>query len=372
MIAVASSSRADWGLLTPLVAQLARRSVGVSILASNMHLVPKLGLTVNEIEAAGYDPVKLATAGENPDGTFANSALLHGRWFAGNRPEAVVILGDRYEMLAVASAALMHNVPIVHIAGGTVSEGAFDNAVRNAISQLASLHLVETDLCAGRLAKMGIDRENIFVTGALGVWNALNVPLMTRSQLEDSLGRTLPRNFFVATLHAATLSGMPPGMQMSEFLAGLDGYMKIHDEYGAIVTYPNNDTDPVPLISQLRAFEREHPSKIVVVPSLGMKRYLSAVAVSAGVIGNSSSGVVEVASLGVPTLDIGIRQRGRERAGSVVHCDGNAASVAEGLELITSDEVRNLSMKRENPYFRADTPAVMAEIIRNFKFNGEN
>ncbi|MDE6290879.1 MAG: UDP-N-acetyl glucosamine 2-epimerase, partial [Muribaculaceae bacterium] len=176
MIAVATSTRADWGLLTPLIDEFRKQEIPYTVVASNMHLIPEMGMTVDEIRAAGETPVELPTAGNSVSETLANSTRMHGEWFAAGKPEAVVILGDRYEMLGVASAATINGIPIIHIAGGTVSEGAMDNAIRNAISQLASLHLTETEKCAARLAGMGIDRERSVVTGASGVWNALNVP----------------------------------------------------------------------------------------------------------------------------------------------------------------------------------------------------
>lgn len=363
MIAIATSTRADWGLLTPLAAELKSKGVTLSVLASNMHLIPKMGLTVNEIEAAGHEPVRLATAGANPVETSANTLLLHGRWLGAHRPRAVVILGDRYEMLAVASAATMQGVPIIHIAGGTVSEGAMDNSIRNAITQLASLHLAETALCARRLMAMGVEKDDILVAGALGVWNAMNVPLMPRHELEESLGRRLPEKFFVGTLHAATLDSVAPEDQMREYLAGIEAFFAAQPAYGAILTYPNNDTDPLPLIAQLKDFADRHPDRVTLMPSLGMRRYLSAVSLSEGVIGNSSSGVVEVASLGVPTLDIGIRQKGRERAASVVHAAGDAAAIHAGLRQICSTAARALAARRDNPYFTPGTPRIMAERI---------
>lgn len=363
MIAIATSTRADWGLLTPLAKQLREDGAELAILASNMHLMPEMGMTVKEIYAEGFKPVELPTAGATPDETFANTTNRYGNWFAERHPDAVVILGDRYEMLAVASAAVINSVPIIHIAGGTVSEGAMDNAIRNAISQLASLHLAETEQCARRLADMGLAFRNIKVTGALGVWNALNVPLMTREELDESLGKKLPEKFFVGTLHAATLYMTSPQGQMSEFLDGLEQFMKVHNQYGAILTYPNNDTDPAPLIAILRQFADKYTERIILVPSLGMKRYLSAVALSEGVIGNSSSGVVEVASLGVPTLDIGIRQKGRERAKSVFHCDQTADDILHGLERIISEEAKSIASKKTNPYFTPHTPFNMASEI---------
>ncbi len=368
MIAIATSTRADWGLLTPLVAEMTRREIPHTILASNMHLLPEMGMTINEIRATGENPIELPTAAETISETLANSTRMHGEWFAANKPKAVVILGDRYEMLGVASAATINGIPIIHIAGGTVSEGAMDNAIRNAISQLASLHLTETEKCASRLEGMGIRKEYIVVTGAIGVWNALNVPLMTREELEKSLGRKLPEKFFVGTLHAATLDSISPEKQMEEFLAGLEGFMEARPGYGAILTYPNNDTDPTPLIAQLREFESKHPESIIVVPSLGMRRYLSAVALSEGVIGNSSSGIVEVASLGVPTLDVGNRQNGRERAVSVIHCDATRGAVMMSLSLITTPMIKGVAAKKANPYFQIETPKVMTDaILSRFK-----
>ena len=368
MIAIATSTRADWGLLTPLAAELTKRDIPHAILASNMHLIPEMGMTADEIRAAGEDPVELSTAGSTPSETLANSTRMHAEWFAANKPQAVVILGDRYEMLGVASAATINGIPIIHIAGGTVSEGAMDNAIRNAISQLASLHLTETENCAARLEGMAIDPKNIIVTGAIGVWNTLNVPLLNREELQKSLGRQLPDKFFVGTLHAATLDDMSPERQMEEFLAGIEDFMAARPSYGAILTYPNNDTDPAPLIARLGALEDKHPESIIVVPSLGLRRYLSAAALSEGVIGNSSSGIVEVASLGVPTLDVGIRQNGRERAHSVIHCDATRGAVMTALSLIITPVIKSIAARRDNPYFKPDTPKVMADaIISRFK-----
>ncbi|MDE6010375.1 MAG: UDP-N-acetylglucosamine 2-epimerase (hydrolyzing) [Muribaculaceae bacterium] len=355
--------------MSPLTKEFRKRGIPYTVLASNMHLIPKMGMTVDEIRAAGENPVELATAGASISETLANSTRMHGEWFAENKPDSVIILGDRYEMLGVASAATINGIPIIHIAGGTVSEGAMDNAIRNAISQLASLHLTETEKCAARLEGMGVDKENIHVTGAIGVWNALNIPLMNRDELQESLGSTLPEKFFVGTLHAATLDSVPPEKQMAEFLGGIEGFMEARPGYGAILTYPNNDTDPAPLIAMLSDFEARHPESVIVVPSLGMRRYLSAVALSEGVIGNSSSGIVEVASLGVPTLDIGIRQNGRERAVSVIHCDATRGAITMSLSLITTPMIKGVATKRVNPYYHADTPGVMADAIEEWLRN---
>lgn len=367
MIAIATSTRADWGLLTPLATEMRRRGVSHVVLASNMHLMPEMGETIEEIRASGETPVALPTAGSSPDETYANTAAAYGRWMRENQPEAIVILGDRYEMLAVASVAVINKVPIIHIAGGTVSEGAIDNAIRNAISQLATLHLAETELCADRLRNKGIASDKIFVTGALGTYNAMQIPRLNRKELEESIGVKLSEKFFVATLHPATLDRISPEEQMKNFLDGIGDFISGHDEYGVIMTYPNNDTDPRPLISMMKRFAADRPDRVVIVPSLGMRRYISAVGLSAGVIGNSSSGVVEVASLGVPTLDVGIRQRGRECAPSVIHCNGDRQSIKKGMETIISPDMLELASRKENPYYRPDVPAIMLNAITQYQ-----
>lgn len=369
MIAIASSTRADWGLLTPLAAELTKRGITHTVVASNMHLLPEMGMTIEEISAAGENPVAIPTAGGTPEETFAETVRSHAQWLKETRPEAIVILGDRYEMLATASAAVIAGIPIIHIAGGTVSEGAIDNAIRNAISQLSALHLVETPRCAERLRGMGIAEEKIIVAGALGVWNALNITLIDRPELEESLGRRLPQRFFVGTLHAATLDSSTPEDQMKAYLDGLERFMEKHPAYGAILTYPNNDTDPTPLIALLEEFAGKHRDRILLIPSLGMRRYLSAVAISEGVVGNSSSGVVEVASLGVPTLDIGNRQKGRERARSIVHCPQTPEAIEVGLETIISPEIKAIAAGRDNPYAMPHTPQLMAGAIAGFSSN---
>lgn len=363
MIAIASSTRADWGLLTPLAAELRRQGIPYTVYASNMHLLPEMGMTVTEIEASGEKPVKLHTARTSACETFAATASAYGEAMRKDRPNTIIILGDRYEMLAVASAAVMCGVPVTHIAGGTVSEGAIDNSIRNAITQLASLHLPETEACGERLKRMGIAGDDICVTGALGVYNALHQQLMTHRELEESLGEPLPKRYFTGTLHAATLDKKSPKAQMEEFLQGLDSFLASSPDFGAILTYPNNDVDPTPQIGMLKQFAERHPGKIILRPSLGMRRYLSAVAMSEGVIGNSSGGIVETASLRVPTLDIGIRQKGREHAQSVIHCDHDRESIAKGLAAIVGPDVKTIAAKGENPYEKPGTPVLMAKAI---------
>lgn len=362
-IAIATGTRADWGLLQPLADQLRKEGVAVEVMALHQHLIPEMGNTVDEIRHAGFEPRYLIPAAGSPTEIAAAALAGAGSALEESAPDAIVILGDRCEMLGVASAALFSGIPIVHIAGGTVSEGAFDDSVRHAISKMASLHFPETELSRSRLIQMGETPGDVITAGALGVENAMRVNKMTRKELAESLDGWDPgENFLVVTLHAATLEERSPLDIQEEMLNALS---RLPADYKFLITYPNSDTDPRPLIESLRRFERDMKGRVKVEASLGRVRYLSAVSLSRGVVGNSSSGLVEVPSLGVPTLDIGCRQNGRECGESVVRCDVDEVSIVKGLKTILSEERQLQARKRRNPYGGEGTAKLMtAEIMK--------
>lgn len=368
MIAIATGTRADWGLLSPLATELCRRGHRVGVMATNMHLRTDCGYTVDEIMRDGFVPVAEIPAEGTPSQITAAATAGFAAAFGRLHPRAVVILGDRFEMLGVATAALLCGVPIIHIAGGTVSEGAFDDSIRHSISKMATLHLTETERCRKRLIAMGEQPVQVITTGAIGVENVLKTPLMTREELETSLGWRITGRLIVATLHAATLSSVSPRQQMRDFLSGLDIVMHRHEDIQVLLTYPNNDVDPAPQIALLEEFASAHKDRVCLVPSLGRVRYMSALHLANAVAGNSSSGLVEVPSMGIPTLDVGVRQAGREHGPSVWHCGPTAVEVAEGLEYVLSDPMQTLAARRENPYCRPHTASLMADAIEACDF----
>lgn len=365
MIAIATGTRADWGLLSPLARELRRRGADVEIWATNTHACEEFGATADEIRADGFDPVMVGGYVEGAEETVAENVVAFGRKFRQKSPSAVVILGDRMEMLGVASAALLAGVPIAHIAGGTVSEGAVDDSIRNAISQMAAIHLTETPQTASRLLEMGIRESAIVVAGALGVFNAMNRRLLSREELEEDLGMDFGERLLVGTLHAATCPG--PGEEPLEAMrafAEAVGKWLAEDSGGrAVLTWPNNDVEPHPQIVLLERLGAEWSGRVSVRPSLGALRYLSLVGVSSGVIGNSSSALVEVPSMGVPSLDIGSRQKGRECGPSVVHCGPGADEIYRGIKKILGNGMQALASRRVNPYYKPDTPSLMASAI---------
>ncbi|MCM1152134.1 MAG: UDP-N-acetylglucosamine 2-epimerase [Muribaculum sp.] len=365
LIMIATGTRADWGLLQPLAKELCGREVETVIVATHAHFFQELGNTADEIRSDGFDPIEVPTRRDAAEAT-ADAIEGFSKVFAAQRPDALVVLGDRFEILGAATAAMLASVPIVHIAGGNVTMGAFDNTIRNALSQMASLHLPETPGCAARLESMGIRPDRIVCAGSPGVYNAMHVPLMSLEELEESLSAKLGPDFLLATLHSATLDNETPLRRFDDFLTASTHHLKDHPKRNLLITYPNSDTDPAPLVARIMQFAEDNPGRVVAVPSLGRVRYLSAAALCTAVIGNSSSGIEETPSLGRPTLDIGVRQKGRERGKGVFHCEADTDSILRGLELVTSPAAAKTAAEKQNPYFTPDTPAVQAQAVIDF------
>lgn len=376
MLAIATGTRADWGLLKPLADQLLQKGERIDVLATNMHLDPRYGNTIEEIRADGYEPTAIPATG-SPTAITAAALLGFSKHFSQNQYDAVIILGDRFEMLGVASAALLCHVPIVHIAGGTVSEGAFDDAIRNSITQMASLHFVETENCRFRVVAMGKNEEDVITTGALGVYNFLRGESASKEELEEFIGMKLSDNTLLVTLHAATLSPVAPEKQMQHLTDALTRVLSADKETlnnhpelkecKIIFTYPNNDSHAPAMIDLIENFKSKFTERVAAVPSLGRRRYMAALKYCRAVIGNSSSGIVEVPSAGIPTLDIGIRQKGRERSDAVIHCDDSPTDIYAGILKVLSKPVIQLAQTAPNPYYKENTPMLMAEAIVNHK-----
>ena len=365
-IAIATGTRADWGLLSPVARALAARTdCEVVILATNMHLIPEYGDTISEIRADGFaDVVRVAMPVDTDtplDTVSAMAGCMQGmaRELTRLHPDLIVILGDRFEMLATATAALMTGVPIVHIAGGEISEGAVDDSIRHAITKMASLHLTATEPYRRRVIAMGEEPWRVINTGAIGVWNMLHAPRMSRRELEESISFTLPEGSLLVTYHPATLDPEDPAVRCRALLDALDRFPDSH----VLITYPNNDARGHVIIDMIEEYARHNPSRVRVIPSLGRTRYISALTCVSAVVGNSSSGIVEVPSMGIPTVDVGIRQRGRLAGASVNHCGDAADEIAAAISAALSPEGQETARTSPNPYAKADTLAIMAEAI---------
>lgn len=365
-----TTTRADWGLLSPLAAELRRRGHTILIVASNMHLDAAYGATASEIQADGFsiDAAVPLPGGDTPaDRAVATGVCTQGVAEALRRlaPEVMVALGDRYEMLGAVTAAAVSRIPVVHIAGGEVSEGAQDDAFRHAITKLSDLHLVATPEYRRRVVQMGEDPARVVHTGAIGVYNFLKLKPVEDAELARFLNLDLDdaRPLAIATYHPATLDAEVPHTERTRaLLRALDSFADLR----VVLTYPNNDAGAAETIPMLQQWAQSNPERVRLIPSLGARRYLSLLRHAAVVVGNSSSGIVEVPSAGIPTVDIGIRQRGRAAAASVIHCAPTEASIVQALSQALSPEFRSLCRTVANPYFRSDTLHAMADAIEKF------
>lgn len=356
-IAIATGTRADWGLLSPIAQLLkAQKDVEVAVIATNMHLDPRFGNTIDEIISDGFTPaakVKMNVASNSEADTARSMAkCLSGMVdaFESIKPDCIIILGDRYEMLATASAATVMRIPIIHIAGGEISEGAIDDCIRHAITKLSALHLTATEEYRQRVIAMGEQPDRVINTGAIGVYNIMQLPLMSKEELEKSIGCKINKRTLLVTMHPTTMDPTPSSIVMGELFKALDA----HDG-NVIITYPNNDARGAEIISLIDDYQRRNKDKVSVVPSLGRLRYLSALQFVGAVVGNSSSGIVEVPSMHIPTVNIGIRQKGRLASKSVINCGNSAQEIISAIRFALSEEGQESARSAENPYYKPDT-----------------
>ena len=351
-ICVVTGTRADYGLLRWVMEGI-RQAPGLSlqVIATGMHLSPEFGLTYREIEKDGFvidRKVEMLLSSDTPAGVSKSMGLgMIGFSDAIEqlKPDLILVLGDRFEIFAAASAAMVARVPIAHLHGGETTEGAIDEAIRHAITKMSHLHFVAAEEYRRRVVQLGESPDRVFLVGGLGIENIKKLKLLDRAALEDALDFKLgPKNLLV-TFHPVTLERSTAGQQMAELLAALDALEEVH----LIFTMPNADTDGRILIDMIQQFVASHPNARAYT-SLGQLRYLSCVRQVDGVVGNSSSGLTEVPTLRKGTVNIGDRQRGRLKASSVVDCAPERKSIADALRILYSPEFQARLAAVSNPY----------------------
>lgn len=334
-----------------------------------MHLSPKYGETYKEIEAEGFriDKKIPILDDEHDDAKATLDAMakaLSGFAEAYNElnPDLIVVLGDRFEILSAVIAAMIERRPIAHIGGGNLTEGAYDDAIRHSITKMSHLHFCSTDENRQRIIQLGEQPDHVFNFGSPGIENILKMPLMSMSELRQSIPFDVDRNTLLVTYHPVTLSA---GSVLDDIRALLD-VLEERTNYKIVFTMPNSDTGSGPIINEINQFVDRNKSRACTFKSLGLKRYLSVMHFAGAVVGNSSSGIIETPSFHIPTLNIGDRQKGRLAADSVYHCNCDAVSIRKGLDYIFTDEFQRVVKTCKNPYDKPNTAESIFNIISTY------
>lgn len=357
-ICVVTGTRAEYGLLRPLIKKINNdRDIKLQLVVAGMHLSPEFGLTYQEIEQDGFvitERNEMLLSSDTPNGITKSVGLGtigFADIFTRIGPDIVVILGDRYEAFAAATAAMIHRIPIAHIHGGELTLGAVDDAIRHAITKMSTLHFTATEEYRRRVIQLGERPENVFYAGALGVENIRMQNLMDRQELAQSIGLSSNIPYVIVTFHPVTLENKTAGEQFENLLTALEQYR----EYYIIFTKANADTDGRIINQKMDQYVGRNRDRAIAFISLGMIRYLSALQYCEMVIGNSSSGIIEAPSFRVPTINIGKRQSGRIRAESVIDCGNCVEEISAAIEKAKRLKAEGTLQDMENPYEKSGT-----------------
>lgn len=372
-IAVFTGTRADYGLLYWILHDLrAAEDLDLQLIVSGTHLSPAHGETIHEIETDGFEVaerVEMLVSGDTPTAVatsigLATTGVAHA--LERLRPEILLLLGDRYEVLAAAAAATVMRVPIAHLHGGESTQGAMDEAFRHAVTKMAHLHLVAAEPFRRRVVQLGEDPANVHVVGAPGLDHLYRTELMTRDGLEQSLGWSLGDGALLVTYHPVTLEED----RAQADVEALVGALARHGDLRLLVTRPNADTENHAIRARLDAWADEQGDRVLVVTNLGSRRYLTAIRESVAVVGNSSSGLIEAPALGTPTVNIGSRQAGRLRGESVLNCDADADAIDHAIATARQPEFRDAIAEGASPYGDGRTAPRVARLLRAFECKG--
>ena len=371
-ICVITGTRAEYGLLRWVMQSIKDDpALTLQVIATGMHLSPEFGLTWREIERDGFaidHRVEMLTSSDTSVG-IAKSMGLGMIGFADAlqmlQPDLVVVLGDRFEIFAAVSAALVARIPIAHLHGGEATEGMIDEAIRHSITKMSHLHFVAAEEYRRRVIQLGEQPSRVLLVGGLGIDNIKRLTLLPRAELEASLDFALGAKSLLVTFHPVTLETATAEDQMAELLATLS---ELKDTQ-LIFTLPNADTDGRALITMVQQFVATHANARAYT-SLGQLRYLSTVALVDGVVGNSSSGLTEVPSFQKGTVNIGDRQRGRLMADSVINCDPERASIAAALHTLYSKQFQTSLATVRNPYGDGGASDKIVAYIKTVELDG--
>ncbi len=349
-VCIVTGTRAEYGILKPLIKRfIETEGVDLRLVVTGAHLSTEYGYTVEEIRRDGFNINAEINIGINKERSItdimADTLKEFGIYFSENKTDILIVLGDRYEIFAVATAAMMNRVPIAHIHGGEITRGAIDDAIRHCITKMSYIHFPATEEYRKRIIQLGEEPERVYNVGSLAVESIKKLDLIDKDELEKSLGVSFDQNrkLAVLTYHPETLGG-----SAEKDAKEIIDFMDSHEDIQFVITGANADAEGVIINRLLEEYANSHGDRCSFFMSLGQKRYFSLLKVCDLVIGNSSSGIIEVPSFGVPTVNIGDRQLGRARADSVIDCRCEKMDIERAYSRALS--MKNSEMSFANPY----------------------
>ena len=366
-ICAVTTTRADYGIMRPLLLKLNKEKwCDLRIAVSGTHLLKQFGYTINEIEKDNLKiDTKISIMNKENNSPLETGKIMSKtiekftEYFSTSKPDVVIVLGDRFEMFEVAAATTVCHIPLIHIAGGETTQGAIDEVFRHSITKMSYLSFAATEEYRKRIIQLGENPKLVFNTGALGVENVKSVKCLTKKELEKELNFVLDKPYAVVTFHPVTLERNSALKQVKELLKVLNN----HKEMKFIITKANADLDGEKINKELERFVSKN-SHCILVSSLGTLKYFSAIKYSKFVMGNSSSGIVEVPSFNKATINIGDRQKGRIQANSVINCKPIYEEIEKAL-----NKAMKFNKKVINPYGKGNSSDKMLKIIRDTFYN---
>lgn len=371
-VCAVTGTRAEYGLLRLLLEELSSsKNINLQLLVTGTHLSQKHGFTYKEIEADGFSiDWKVNMLDEGNDAVALTKAMgkaLSGfaDAYAALKPDIVVLVGDRYEILMAAVAAMMASIPIAHIHGGEVTEGAIDEAIRHSVTKMAHLHFVASEEYKARVIQLGEDVRRIHLVGGLGVDSIKKISLLSKDELEEKIDFKFGKRNLLVTFHPVTLENKSIEYQIDELLAALDVLNETH----IIFTMPNADPQSDLIRNRLDQFASTR-ANVKIYESLGQLKYFSIIPFVDAVVGNSSSGLLEVPSFKKPTINIGSRQNGRLKASSVIDCSADRVSIIGAIKSVYSSDFQDVLKNTINPYGTGGASKLIAEILERIDVDG--
>lgn len=369
-----TSSRAEYGILRIFLKKIKKsKKINNKLVVTGTHLSKKFGETINEIKRDNieiYKKIEILTKTVNSHDisiTFAKTIKKFSSFFNKKKPDAIILLGDRYEIFAIAITAFIHQIPIVHIHGGELSYGSLDDSFRHSISKLSNRHFVSTLIYKKRLIQLGEQPASIINIGSLGVEAINKTIFLKKKYLEKNLNVKFNNKLLIVSLHPVTNNKFENKKLINEVLKALFK----QKETTLIFTYPNADEGNDVIINSIKKFIKKYPSSYF-FKNLGHQKYFSLVKISDGILGNSSSAIIEIPSLKKPSINIGNRQDGRVRSATVVDCKADNILISKSIEKIYSKSFLNKIKKTKNKYYKKSSSDLLIKRIEKINFKKSN